>query len=377
MKVFCMFFLAVIIGFSSCKKAAYLTDDGLHVAEVNMSTYDYLAAHPYKMFDTLLLVIDHFNLKEEINKATTFWAPSDFSVLRHFNVKKDSVTSADENAVYTFTDFLNNMSVDSVRSYIYNDGQHGLDKAKTEYTTIENKSGIGGFAFHKQRQPQGQWSFQDVYHLYYLKVRGQPDAVGPDGSVRIDRNDLADTRILCQTTGIKTNTGTIINVLANTHTFITDFSHVINNGPRVDDLPDGIRFTYAVSFKAANAYTGTSVVASSAWIAETFGLTADEIPSLMGSSIIFYAIEANGALNSTYTANAPGHWFDGNGNVINWGASARLFSEYNASAFTFNIGQYPNTLGVGDKYTIRQAMVYTNRNNQKIKAEFYFNITIN
>jgi hypothetical protein len=58
MKTLYRFALLLAFGLTviGCKKAAYLTDDGLHTAEVNLSTYDYLAAHPNGMFDTLLLV---------------------------------------------------------------------------------------------------------------------------------------------------------------------------------------------------------------------------------------------------------------------------------------------------------------------------------
>jgi len=370
--------LAILIGFSACKKAAYLTDDGLHVAEVNQDTYDYLASHPNHMFDTLLMVIDHFGLKDEINNAQTFWVPSDYSIAKFYQFKRVLALEADENASYEFDDFLADIDVDSVRTYLYNDGQHSLNNAKTSYTAMDNGTAINGFAYNKQLQPQGAWSYQDVYHLYYIKVRGEPDETAPDGSVRVDRNDQADTRIPCQTTGIKTASGTVLNVLSNQHTFIADFYPSAESGPYIEDLEGGgLRFTYSVKFKPASAYTGASVTASSAWIADTFNLDAADIPRLIGSSIVFYAIEPDGTLNGTSTANAPGHWFDANGKVVAWGADARIFSEYSAGSFTFNIGQYPDRSAVGDTYTIKQAMVYTNRSNERIRVEFVFNVTIN
>ncbi|MBK1438697.1 DUF4859 domain-containing protein [Parapedobacter sp. ISTM3] len=377
MKTIIIACIGLLIAFSACQKASYLTDDGLHNAQVSQNTYDYLASHPNHMFDSLLMIIDHFGLQEEINNAKTFWVPSDYSVSRFYKYKRDSVLNADENATYAFAEFLDELDVDSVRAYIYNDGEHSLASANTTYTFINNNAAIDGFAYQKQRQPQGQWSYQDIYYLYYVKVRGEPDQTAPDGSIRVDRNDLPDMRILCQTAGIKTASGTTLNVLASTHTFVLDFASLSDDGPFIEDLDNGIRFTYDLSFRVSDAYTGTTVTASSAWIADAFGIEADEISSLMGSSVIFYAIEANGGLTNNYTANVPGHWFDGSGNVVAWGTDARLFSEYDASTFTFSIGQYPSRLAVGDRYTIRQALVYTNRNNQQIRAEFVFNITIN
>lgn len=370
--------IALVMGMASCKKDAYLTDGGLHNPQVDKSTYDYLAAHPHKMFDTLLLIVDHFNLKNEINNAKTFWAPTDYSIKRYFQMKEAEAKSENENITYTFDEFLADINVDSLRAYIYNDGTHDLNTAKTSYTYINNVSGVESYAFHKIKQPQGQWSYQDYYHLYYVKIRGEADNINEDGTAIVDRNDIGDLRILCQTAGIRTSTGTTINVLHNTHVFLADFNVVLNDGPVIDDIENGIRFTYDLKLKAdANAYTFVRVDAPMAYIGETFSLPTEEISGLIGSSIIFYAIEPNGGLNNNYTANAPGHWFDTNGNVVAWGGSAMMFSEFKGGSNHFEIGQYPGRLAKGDVKTLKQAFVYTNRNNVKMRAEFIFNVTIN
>lgn len=376
MKIILLCIAFAICCLSSCKKADYLTDDGLHVAEVNLSTYDYLAAHPHHIFDTLLMVVDHFGLKEEINNAKTFFVPTDYSINKYYNLRELIVQESDENAVYEFSQFLDELNVDSVRAYFYDGEQYSLDNANTSYTAIANRSGIDGFAFHKQKQPMAQWSYQDIFYLYYVKIQGEPDQTSPEGTPRVDRNDRADTRVLCQTTGIKTSSGTLINVLDNRHVFIEDFKEG-ESGPMIEDLENGgLRFTYAVSFKPSSAYLGADVVVSGEWIAEAFGVEAADIPGMIGSEITFGAIEPNGTFNTNSTANAPGHWFAADGAVVTWGETARLFSEYNASAFTFAIGQYPDRSAIGDSYTIKQAMRYTNRMNETIWVEFVFNISI-
>ena len=378
MRTLILIFIVCAFSFTSCKKAAYLTDDGLHNENVNMSTYDYLKSHPNGMFDTLLLIIDHHGLKNELNAAKTFWAPSDYSIKRFFKQKEALLKEEDENAEYTFDKFLTDISVDSLRAYMYSDAQHTLSTAKTSYTTLNNGTAIDGFSYNKQKQPQGQWSYQDIYYLYYIKIRGEADQTAPDGSIRVDRNDQADVRVLCQTTGIKTNTGTVINVLNNTHTFISDFNESSETGPLIEDLENGgLRFTYSVAFKAASSYSGTTVTIPSAWVAEAFVLDAEEIPSMVRNSIAFGAIEPNGTFNTNYTANAPGHWFSADGTVVAWGADARLFSEYSPASWTFSIGQYPSRSAIGDSYTIKQALEFTNRSNKKVRAEFVFKIRIN
>jgi hypothetical protein len=369
--------MALVFGFASCKKEAYLTDGGLHSPQVDKSTYDYLAAHPHKMFDTLLLIVDHFNLKNEINSAKTFWAPSDYSIKRFYQLKEQEAKLENENITYTFDEFLSDLNVDSIRSYIYNGGNYDLNSAKSSYEIISNVSNVEAFAYHKVKQAQGQWSYQDYFHLFYVKVRGEADQINEDGTVMVDRNDIADLRIKCQTSGIRTSTGTTINVLENTHVFLADFNVVLNSGPVIEDLENGIRFTYDLKLKAAADYSHVKVDVPMGWMADVFSLPAAEIPGMIGNSIIFYAIEPNGSLNNNYTAAAPGHWFDTNGNVVAWGGTAMMFSEFKAGTLQFEIGQYPSRLARGDVKTLKQAFVYTNRNNVKMRAEFIFNVTIN
>jgi hypothetical protein len=362
----------LLFAFSSCKKADYLTDEGLHTTKSDLSTYDYLAHHPAGMFDTLLLVIDHFGLKEEINNAGTFFAPSDYSIKRFYNARLMELRLIDENATYSLEQMYADIDVDSLRTYIYNGGKYGLNAATAQYQAIRNASDLDGFAFHKQKQPQGTWTFQPIYYLYYVKVRGLDDGVNEDGVVTTAPDDPSDIRVLCQTTGIETASGTLINVLANTHIFISDFN------PPAERVERGDRtFTYNLSFPLDETnYSGTSVTVDSAQLAASFGLTSAQLRELLGSSITFYGVESNGSLNPNNTANAPGHWFDAAGNIGNWGADARLFSEYNTSSFTFSIGQFPGQCAVGDTFTIKQALVYVDEDDLSTQATFVFNVKI-
>ncbi|SFB79138.1 protein of unknown function [Parapedobacter composti] len=365
--------LSVAALLAACGKQDYLVDGGRHEARVNLSTYDYLAQHPAGLFDTLITVIDHFGLREEINNAATFFAPTNYSIRRFYQHKWNELRAIDENATYSLDQMLQDIVVDSLRAYIYPDGHFSLASASTQYTPIANASGIEGFRYHKQLQPPGQWSFQPVYYLFYVKVRGEQDGVADDGTVTTPEGDLADLRIRCQTQGIETATGTIINVLANNHTFISDF-----NPPQEEVEPDwGIVFEYDLAFPydAAN-YSGTTVSVNQSQLADALGLSTAEIVSLFGSTIIFYGAESTGELNPNSTANAPGHWFDEEGNVTNWGATARLFSEYNVAGFSFTIGQYPGQTNRGTTYTIRQAMVYNDGVGEPIQVTFIFNVTI-
>ncbi|WP_312791649.1 DUF4859 domain-containing protein [Sphingobacterium sp.] len=379
MKTLYRFALLLAFGLTvvGCKKAAYLTDDGLHTAEVNLSTYDYLAAHPNGMFDTLLMVIDHFKLKEEMNKAKTFWAPSDYSVNRYYKQKADSVKYVDENAQYSFEQFLDDIPIDSVRAYMYNDAAYNLETATTAYKTINNAANLSGFVYHMQRQPKAAWSSQPVYYLYYVKVRGEADQISPDGIVTVKEEDQADMRVYCQTTGIKTASGTLLNVLANTHTFIGDFVPRIITGPKIVEAGSTLTFTYDLSIKYdATGYTGTTVDLLLPRLARFYGVESGAISGLVGKDITYYAVQPDGNLNANSTANAPGHWFDAKGQTCSWGTDARIVSELASSTMTFSILQYPGQTSVGSTYTVRQSLVYKSKTKGDLNAVFVFNIKI-
>jgi hypothetical protein len=111
-------------------------------------------------------------------------------------------------------------------------------------------------------------------------------------------------------------------------------------------------------------------------LAKAFVLQPGEITNQMDNSIKFYAVESDGSLNATTTANGYGHWFDANGDVCSWGSDSKVYSEYDASGFTFTVGQYPGQCAVGDQYTIKQALVYEYETGKTVQGTFVFNITI-
>lgn len=144
------------------------------------------------------------------------------------------------------------------------------------------------------------------------------------------------------------------------------------------EVPSDINLTYEVVFPAdAEQYSGSAVDMGGdvVKLAYAFVMQPSEITSAIGSSIKFYAVEADGTLNAQTTANGYGHWYDADGNVIAWGDDALVFSEFNESGFIFSIGQYPGHCSPGDQYTIRQALVL-NEDTSPVQATFTFNITI-
>ncbi len=217
-----LYFLICGLGlayFTSCKKSSYLTDGGLSEAKTSLSTYDYLKQHKYHLFDTLIMVIDHYKLKDEVNSAPTFFAPTNYSINRYIKFKRDSVQKINENNKYTLTDMYKNLTADSIRIY--------MAKSKVELTstplqvTLVPNSANTQTGVQRILQPRldgdTRWSSEPIYYLFYVKVRGGIDV--PNTVVQPNDPNI-DIKAQCQTTGIQPSSGGILHVLSNTHTFI-------------------------------------------------------------------------------------------------------------------------------------------------------------
>ncbi|WP_442590009.1 hypothetical protein ACSBL2_01990 [Pedobacter sp. AW31-3R] len=199
---------ACVLLMTSCEKKDYLDEGGLSVAETPLNTYDYLAAHPVKLFDTLLLVVDHYALKEEINNSGTFFAPTDYSIKLYLTYKQDILRRLPDNqdAVYGLAEMFSELPADSVRQYLFNEKitMNSLTTTPTVYTSKGETEAL--LSKTLQTDPQYyQWSSEPVYFMYYGKMYGQ-----------------TLTSVQCQTTGILTQSGngTVLHVLRNTHRFV-------------------------------------------------------------------------------------------------------------------------------------------------------------
>ena len=196
--------LLSVILFFSCKKKDYLTDNGVSTAKSSLSTYDYLAQNKYKMFDTLITIIDHYSLKEEVNNAPTFFAPSDYSIHKYLQL----IGGGSLETLY------GTITADSIRQYFFN--QKITLQAAPELPMIIESKGNTNCAIQKIKQTDPQyytWSSEPVYFLYYIKVVGELDP--PDGTATDE-----DRKVVCQTSNIETVSGNMLHVLNNNHIFI-------------------------------------------------------------------------------------------------------------------------------------------------------------
>lgn len=157
-----------------------------------------------------------------------------------------------------------------------------------------------------------------------------------------------------------------------------------------NDTPKDLTLTYNVSFAAdATAYSGTTVNLNTngdiSKVAQALVMQPSAITSSLLSAkatpvegkIAYAAIEPNGSLNYGSTGNGYGFWNDSQGNVIAWAKDndSKLYSEFTPGNFEFTIGQYPGKSKSGDKYTIKDALVYT-KSGKQYQVTFVFNVTI-
>lgn len=198
--------ICIIAAFSTSCKKDYLTDGGASSPNTSLSTYDYLKANKYHYFDTTLLLIDHFNLKDSVNKAGTFFAFTDFSI-QSFMISF-GYTSLDSLYAHTTSKLIT--------QYMFSDSSITLNNATL--VPVIHANWAGDTARCAIDKVQGTYGINLVntspsfnyFTLQYIKINGVLD-----GSPDAPPNDPVDVRIPCQTTGIKTSTGTALNVLSN------------------------------------------------------------------------------------------------------------------------------------------------------------------
>lgn len=189
----------------ACKKDNYLTDGGVHNANTGLSTYDYLAQHSAHYFDTTILLIDHFGLRDSVNKAGTFFAFTDYAI--NLLMSKEGYTSLE--------DLYNNTTSRIITQYLFTDS---ISLYNTTTNVQLETNWAGDVAPCGVKKLEGSYAvyltnstaIYTYYSLQYVKINGVLD-----GSANAPEDDPTDLAITCQTSGIKTSTGTTLHVLVN------------------------------------------------------------------------------------------------------------------------------------------------------------------
>ncbi|HEY8935907.1 MAG TPA: hypothetical protein VIM65_11830 [Cyclobacteriaceae bacterium] len=204
-RLFLAITILTVICMSACKENDYLTDGGVYKAVSSLSTYDYLKSSSH--FDTLILIVDYFGLKDALNEAPTTYAFTDYTAkvfmrsidCTTMNQLYDSISSKFVTQ-YLFPEkiMVKDASVDPVifQNLAEPDSTNcAISKAEyIEYVYLTNST--PGFKY---------------YQMQYLNVNGVID-----NSADAPADDPTDVTLKCQTSDILTSSGaTVVHVFSN------------------------------------------------------------------------------------------------------------------------------------------------------------------
>jgi len=198
--------LLMLMGVVSCKKNNYLNDGGTHDPHTTLSTYDYLKANANHDFDSTILLIDHFNLKDSVNKAGTFFAFTDYAINLFMR----------NNGYSGMQQLYDSVSSKFLTQYMFSSKDITMDNVIT--STVEYPNWAADTVLSGVRKVEQTYQVYltnsvpsfNYYVLQYVKINGVVD-----GSTGAPANDPTDLYLSCQTTGVLTSSGTTLHVLAN------------------------------------------------------------------------------------------------------------------------------------------------------------------
>lgn len=213
-----LFILTLAAGLFSCKKDDYKNDGGLHKANVNMTTYDYLKQHG--SFDSLIKAIDLAGLKDAVNGNITFFAVPDWGVRAYLAIKKKEkiIQTGDENISFYMADLDANVLRDSLKLYMFPETikRENLSITGKYYQSLMGPLAADTRLYIKLRRINNYNAYIDhVDYINFTKVVGTLDTDEPDPTAIPP--EFVDESVDCQTSGIFTTTGTL-HVLSNYHT---------------------------------------------------------------------------------------------------------------------------------------------------------------
>lgn len=196
--------LCCLILLISCQKDEYLDDEGLHDAQLNISKVEFLERNSWQLFDTLVLMIDHYNMRDEVNDAPTFFAATDYSFA----------------GLGSLDSIYKKMPADTLRDYIFTEKIKVDDLKRSEPKSLKSASGKTFQIFIRTDNDffiGERWSSVEPDFLYLTKIVGTVDPIGVDPST-LPLNER-DIDVRAQTTGIIDPNGNMLHVLNNMHRF--------------------------------------------------------------------------------------------------------------------------------------------------------------
>ena len=190
----------------SCEKDSYLIDGGVSDPNVGTTTLAFLQSHP--QLDTLALLLVKAGLDDEVNGASTLFAPNNLSIRNYVNEVLAEMRESDPLAEFT----VNDIPVDTLTKYM---GAYIIpSKIERKDMTKEGAvyTAVDGAERRISLEPSVDYSSQlsePPEYVYYTYMEG---ADWDDWDNQVD-----DTKIIARTSNLISTNG-VIHVLQGTHT---------------------------------------------------------------------------------------------------------------------------------------------------------------
>lgn len=138
-----------------------------------------------------------------------------------------------------------------------------------------------------------------------------------------------------------------------------------------DETPHNTEIVKDIDVPAADGYAGPSFSFDAddfEKIGYAFVMQPAEIAAAIASDRANYAkgkvkfgsLEPDGTVSYNYTANGYGFWYAPDGSVTPWGGTPTVYTQYDRTSWTFQVGTKPGIVSPGEDYTIRPVFVYGN-----------------
>ena len=148
-----------------------------------------------------------------------------------------------------------------------------------------------------------------------------------------------------------------------------------SSGGLGDNVSFGATLSYQAAFPQDGHHFGSKVYLDGTareTITAALGIPSGTLADAYAAGeVVFCAVEPDGTINPQNTANAPGHWFDANGNVTSYGSGSYVYSEYNLGEDSFTLGKHPSICTEGT-YSLSQAFVCGNKG---VRIDFQITVT--
>jgi hypothetical protein len=214
--------VVTLLSLNSCEKS--YTSGGIQDVNIfsQKTNYEYLQSNP--VFDTLIKCIDAAGLKDAVNAAGTYFAPTDYAILGYLGKRTIVAQRTNQYAKWGLDSLLNSITKnykgvkDSLKMYLF------TQKLTYDVLTGAGKYYTSGLANYSpiisyETSNSGSLGYNSNYSTYprvvYFAHLYKPYALSETNPSSLIPSDVG-SRVLITTSGINTKNG-VVHVLSPTH----------------------------------------------------------------------------------------------------------------------------------------------------------------